>query len=428
MGLSGRPAILLSLLMASGAAFILCGYELIRTTSNTLYVTAYGKQSLPLVLGLVPVGVTLVLYIYGRLLSRWGPRRTLRWTTLLSILMMLACYFGIKRGIGPLRGVLFVFKESYVVLLIEQYWSYIDSMLSKNTARRLNGPICGVASIGAVCGGELLYLLSGRFGTLNMVVLAALLTLPALFFGDRAYSRFSEPPDQPKSPQKHSPGPLYYLGIDLFKKQRILLLIIGLVASAQLVAAAQELLFKSMLQDHYPNADVQNAASGRFYMWLNLTAMFFQFVITPLLLSIFPYWVIHILIPCVHVGTLIYALMAPSSLLRASVSYFAFKVLDYSLFRAAKELLYVPLSFDVRYRAKELIDVLGYRVSKGATSLSITLLQQAGVLFSSPMYVLIGLGGALLWLALLPPVVHYGKGADERKADATRQKRTLRTK
>jgi ATP/ADP translocase len=40
----------------------------------------------------------------------------------------------------------------------------------------------------------------------------------------------------------------------------------------------------------------------------------------------------------------------------------------YSVFRAVKELLYVPLSFDARYRAKEIIDAFVYRASKGMTA------------------------------------------------------------
>lgn len=408
-GLSGRPALLLALLMATGASFILCGYEMIRTTANTLFVTAYGKKWLPLGLGLVPVGVSLVLYLYARLLSWLGPRRTLAVTTVLSIVTMGVCYLGIRLEVPFARAVLFVFKESYVVLLIEQIWSYIDSMLSKDSARRLNGPICGVASIGAVLGGEMLYRLSGSWGTLNMVLIAGASTLPGLLVSDSAYRRFGEPPDRPKDGAHPKSSLSGYLGLDLFKKQRILLIIVGLVASAQLVAATQELLFKSLLQDTYPNPDVQNAVSGRFYMLLNLAAMFFQFIVTPFLLSVLPYSLIHLIIPCVHLGTLAYAMMSPSSLLRAEVSYFLFKALDYSLFRSAKELLYVPLSFDTRYRAKEIIDVLGYRLSKGATSLSITFLQQAGVLFANSTYAAIGFGGAALWLVCVLPIARYGR-------------------
>ena len=52
----------------------------------------------------------------------------------------------------------------------------------------------------------------------------------------------------------------------------------------------------------------------------------------------------------------------------AAGAYIVFKMFDYSLFKAAKETLYIPLSYDARYRAKEVVDVLGYRTAKGATS------------------------------------------------------------
>lgn len=409
--LSGRPALIMALLIATSASFVLCGYELLRTTATTLFTSEYGQAWLPLVMGLVPVGVTLVLYLYGRLLSWLGPRRTLLVTTLLSMVTMLACYAGIRLGIPVMRGVLYIFKESYVVLLIEQHWSYINSTLSKDSARRLNGPITGVASVGASTGGWLLGHFSVPWGTLSMVLVAAVLTLPALLFTNWAYRRFGEPVDRPPpQAQPAASGALSHLRLDLFRKQPLLLLIIGLVVSAQLVAAVQELLLQNLFQQHYPSPDVRNAISGRFYFWLNLGAMFFQFALTPLLLSILPYSVVHLIIPCVHLSTLAYSLMAPTSLIRAEASYFLFKALDYSLFRSAKELLYVPLSFDVRYRAKEIIDVFGYRLSKGAASLSIHFLHHSGVIFTNPTYAMVGMGAAGVWLLFVVPIARYGHG------------------
>ena len=71
------------------------------------------------------------------------------------------------------------------------------------------------------------------------------------------------------------------------------------------------------------------------------------------------------------------ALISPG-LLTASIAFLVFKSVDYSLFRAAKELLYVPLPFDARFRAKELIDVFGYRFGKGSSSLGVGLLFRLG--------------------------------------------------
>ena len=70
----------------AAAAFVLCGYECVRSSSNTLYKAAYGAEKLPVVMALMPVGVLMILYLYGRMLSSLGPRRTLVWTTILSSL------------------------------------------------------------------------------------------------------------------------------------------------------------------------------------------------------------------------------------------------------------------------------------------------------------------------------------------------------
>ena len=45
------------------------------------------------------------------------------------------------------------------------------------------------------------------------------------------------------------------------------------------------------------------------------------------------------------------------------------KSLDYSLFRVAKELLYIPLDYEHKYKAKAFIDMFLYRFAKAPASL-----------------------------------------------------------
>ena len=85
------------------------------------------------------------------------------------------------------------------------------------------------------------------------------------------------------------------------------------------------------------------------------------------------------------------------------LAFLLFKAFDYSIFRAAKELLYIPLSFDARYRAKEVIDVFGYRTGKGGSSVLIVFAQRAGLVMSG-YYLTIGFATALLWIALVFPL------------------------
>ena len=85
------------------------------------------------------------------------------------------------------------------------------------------------------------------------------------------------------------------------------------------------------------------------------------------------------------------------------LAFFLFKAFDYSIFRAAKELLYIPLNFDERYRAKYVIDVFVYRTGKGGSSVVIVLLQKIGVVMNN-YYLAIGVAMTVLWLVLIFPL------------------------
>jgi ATP:ADP antiporter, AAA family len=72
------------------------------------------------------------------------------------------------------------------------------------------------------------------------------------------------------------------------------------------------------------------------------------------------------------------------------------KGVDYSLFKASKEMLYIPLSADERTRGKAIVDIVGYRVAKGAVSL--VLLALGSVAIGAPSSWALGL--VVLWMGI----------------------------
>jgi len=400
------------------AAFLLCGYEFVRSTSNTLFTEAYGADRLADVMALVPPGVLLALYLYGRLLSWLGPRRTLLATTLGSGLGIAACYLAIAEGSKAATSVLFVWREAYIVLLIEQYWSFLNSTFGTATAKKLNGPVCGVASLGAVLGGWSLGVLSRPPGPEEiplfsrpeeMLLFGAALCLPAALASELAYRRCGEPAREADA-GPHQSGDL---GLGLFRTQRILIFILLAIVATQVLSTVLDLGFQKTLKESIPAPQARNAYSGNFYARLNMAAACGQFILAPVLLRWLPLGAVHVALPFLNIAACTWLFSAPS-LASAGGAYMVFKSVDYSLFRAAKEVLYIPFSFDVRYRAKEIIDVFGYRFGKGGTSLLITLLQGGKVgrivlspivVFSTSVYALIAICAAGVWLAMIVPAL-----------------------
>ncbi len=397
-------------LMASAAFFTLLGYELMRSSATVLFKAAYGAERLPWVMACMPVVVLLGVWGYGQLLSRFGPRLTLQICSYASATLMVLGFALLRLEMIWVTPLLFLLKEFYVVLLIEQYWSYINSELDASSAKKLNGPITGIAGTGGVIGGILVAQLAIPLGTHALVLLAALVLLPSAWIANYAYRRFGEPAlttDEP--PKSLGEG----IGWESVQRNPKLLSLLFIVIASQVTAAVLDFKFQLILSDAFVGRiDEETAFQGQFWFVLNLVTVLVQFVVTPFLLT----WValrwVHLMMPALHCCTIAWAVIEPT-LFSVGLAFFLFKVFDYSVFRGAKELVYLPLGFDARYRAKEFIDVFGYRTSKGGSSLVVTVLQNLGVLMSS-YYLFIALALAGLWSFLVFPLTRPEKAIEER--------------
>ncbi|MFH1570485.1 MAG: Npt1/Npt2 family nucleotide transporter, partial [Gemmatimonadota bacterium] len=369
-------------------------YEFARSASSSLFIKAYGAQRLPWVMALSPVGTLALVYAYGRALTWLGSRRTLAVTTLASGLALAACYLGVQAGFGPAAAALYVLREAYIVVLVEQYWSYIDSTLTAEQAKRHNGRVCGLATAGAILGSDLVGRFATTVGTGSFVLLAAATTLPCALLGLVAFRLGGEPVRAPSEERARG-----HLGLGLFRQHRVLPVLLAVIACTQLLAAVLELAFSILAADALPITDARTSYFGFFWRAVNVATFVLQFAVAPLLLPRLSLRHLHAGIPLVHVAAAVALLLHPALTVGAA-AFLLFKAIDYSLFRAGKEVLYVPLPFDARYRAKEVIDAVGYRASKGATSLALALIGQVVALPAAALPA-ISAAAAGLWLGLV---------------------------
>lgn len=358
-----NPALLAAVLMSSAAAFLLGGYEFVRSPATTLFKEAWGAGSLPAVMAAVPVAVVLGIAAYGRALSALGPRRTLHLTSAVSIALVTACVLAIQAGVREASIALFLVRDVYIVLLVEQYWSFLDSSLAPGSARRFNGPVTGIGSLGALLGGLAVGEVASRVGTTWLPVVGVLLLVPASLVMEVGFRRVGEP--APGDDNRRGAG---HLGLAEFRKERVLGLLLAMVVLSQVAGTALDLRFQSSLSLEIPDADAQTAWSGRFFGVLNAASGVLQFVVVPLLMARLSPRALVLTVPLAALASWVVLAVRPS-LHTAAFAYLVFKSVDYSVFRAAKELLYIPLPFDARYRAKEVVDAFGYRFGKGAASL-----------------------------------------------------------
>jgi hypothetical protein len=287
--------------MASAAALTLAGYELVRSPSNSMFASVYGKGQLPLVTALIPLMVVAVAFFYARTLTALGPRRTLLASTLGTGVLLVISSLAVKYKVNSILWFLYLFKEAYIVLLIEQYWSFINSSISQQESRRINGIVCGVASLGSILAGVIGSQLAESVGTTNLILVAGLVTIPAALIADRAFALFGEPQDKDKNSAKSDAQLAKDVGINAFGRERVLVIIMALVVIGQLVGTLLGLGFQGSLYDAMPDAAKQSAYSYVFYAWVNGIAAVFQFFVAPLALAFLGPRRILIAVPCLHI-------------------------------------------------------------------------------------------------------------------------------
>ena len=387
-----RRLIFAAISISSAACFVLFGYEFIRSVSSSLFIEAYGAEYLTRGMVAVPPSMIVMLYCYGRLLSWQGATRALTITSLFSAILILGCYAALSRGMSFAAAIIYVFREAYIVIVIEQFWSFVNSVLTTEQAKRINGPFCAVASIGSFLGGTLVSKLATVLGTEALLLFTAGSLVPTAALGVLAYKFGGEP----KPSEEEAGGRLGHIGVRTLFRSRYLIFIGVLIISTQIVSTVLDLRFNILAEMERPDTDMRTAFFGSVYGSLGLAAGILQLVAVPLALRFIALRYIHLTIPLVHFVSSFILTVSPS-LRTGTAAYVIFKALDYSLFRAGKELFYMPLSYDSRYRAKQIIDSFGYRFSKGGSAGVIELVRLGVGAIAGVAYSITAMVVAVLW-------------------------------
>jgi len=407
---AGRPVALPMILTGLSAAFLFCGYEFIRSPAESLFIAEFGAPARVYALGCVPFALALLIYLYGRALSAFGPRRAMLGSMALSLVAFVAAFFALKSGLKAFAFLLFVWKESYVVIIAEAFWSFINSTLRGGEGRTWNGPVSGLGALGSVAGSFLISRYAVSLTTEPFILFCGLLMLPAMLFTHLAYRRAGEP----AADASEAGGRKGHLHLGILRENRTVLFIALIIFCAQVVSTVLDLHFSRLVQAAYPAKDARTAWLGSFWMNVNLVSFGMQFLVSPILLRLAPRRAVQVAIPLVHVATAGVLLFHPQ-LGVAALAYLLFKSLDYSIFRASKETLYVPFSWDTRYRAKQIVDAFTYRFSKGFTAIALSALG-AFVAIPTGFYAVCAFAFSSIWTALAFPLTRARDGQNEKGA------------
>jgi len=358
-----------AILAGFSAMFCFMGYELIRSSSESIFLSYFSALDKVYALALTPFFLIFLIYLYGFSLSKIGSKKTMIIYFFLVISVELLFYSNLHYKKPMISFFLLIFKEGYVVVISELYWSYINSILKSEEAKIINGPVAGLGALGSLMGGYFVSKLAKALSTEKMILYSAFTLIPAVFILIRAYNISGEP----RANKDEEGGKKGHIHFSILLENRTVLFIAFIVFLAQIVSTLSDINFTYHLQNSISDKDIRTAYLGSFWNRVNIISFSMQFLITPLVLKRFKIKYVLIFIPLLHLFTSLYSFIFPS-LFSAGLVFMIFKSMDYSIYKASKEILYIPFSYDTKYRVKQIVDSFTYRFSKGFISILMSVL------------------------------------------------------
>jgi AAA family ATP:ADP antiporter len=163
-------------------------------------------------------------------------------------------------------------------------------------------------------------------------------------------------------------------GLSLIRRSPFLLSVLLLVVFMQVSVGLMEYLFNSHLENYLSDQDLRTEFCGKLIGVTNLLSGLFQVIGGYIMIHSIGLKRSHFLIPLFLCASALCSWAVPSIAL-ISFSFVFLKAVDFSLFGVLREMLYIPLKLDEKYRAKAIIDVFAYRTSKALVSVCVICLQ-----------------------------------------------------
>ncbi len=352
---------------------IITAYYQLKPASRSLFMEAIGARQLPYVWILTAVATLVFINFYNHMVQRFSRINVVMGTCLL-ISMALVFYRYALNFLTPATAIgLYVFVDIIGVVLVEQFWSLANAIYSTLEGKSWYGFVGTGGLVGGVAGGSISSVLITHT-TLKTpdLLLTAAATILIIFLLTWTMGHLGIYCESPGSFSFNSTG-RKNLGI-LFKN-RYLLMIGGLLLFAQLVSPLIEYQFLNTIQDAFPEREARTAYLSAFFSVMSLFSIVINLGLTPVIHRVFGTIAGLVVQPVMIICCSSLFMMIPTNLI-ISATKIGDRGLSYSINRASKELLYIPIDPVLIYQAKAWLDMLGYRLFKVFGSFIILLLTQ----------------------------------------------------
>jgi ATP/ADP translocase/HEAT repeat protein len=356
-----------------------------RIQRDSLFLSAFTKEDLAYMYMSVAVMVPVPAYLFGRIADRFRRDRMLIATLLVTIAAMVVMRVLVQTKQPWVYIALYNFVEVYGTFLILQFWTFAGDLFSSREAKRLF-PIVSAGSViaGVLCGVVISGLVKA-IGTENLLFLqmACLVGAGALiaWVGRTERARIREAAvkgqTRPATGDKPAFGVSAQAASVLHSKH--LKIIAGMTVATFVTVPLIDYQFKVLVKENFTNngivdTDAISSFMGLFSAATGVIAAVTQLAITGRILERFGVVSALLILPVMLFAGLVSQILSLLSAFAAVVfTKGAENAFRYSVYDATMQVLYTPVSTQVRGRAKTFIDGIVKPVSGGLAGAAMVL-------------------------------------------------------
>jgi ATP/ADP translocase len=343
--------------MIALAWWVMFTYGLARPAAVSMFLGQHGQAGLPAV-WLAGAGLAvLATAVYNRFSRRIPMNRMTMAVAALSGVGFAALLIWQRWDKATATFALHMWTEVYIVVLVEVFWTLCNFTFPIAAAKWLYGIFLVSGSIGVILGALAVKPIAHRFDT----PMALWFAVGALAVVATIAPFFTAPPAQRDRARSE-----LFESLRTVKRSRYLGLLILLIAVAQVVITLIDYQYNGFILARFPVEVERTVFLGEVDAGINAIAIALQGLAGPIL-SLGGVPLVLVFIPLLILSLGVGFLLSPSFAIMVVLK-IASKASDYSLGRAAKEILYIPLNYAEKTQGKAFADVMSYRVAKAGAS------------------------------------------------------------
>jgi AAA family ATP:ADP antiporter len=349
----GRPGIRSAFLFINFFLIITAYYHL-KPASRSLFIESLGADRLPYVW--IGTALTMIAFIgyYHRLVARRSRLGVVLGSCIVSIGLLLLFRFLLIKSLPVISVCFYIFVDIFGVILVEQFWSLTDTIYSTREGKSWYGLVGTGGLLGGVTGGAAAAFLIKKtpLRTADLLLVAAFIIFLILILtgimGRLGLYREKAPSVSPGQKKQGWRG---------WHHNRYVVLIAAILLLSQLVSPLVEFQFLKTVGVSYRDLEARTAFLGTFFSILGLVSIAVNLGATPIVHRTLGA-VAGLLVQPLAVIVCSWGFMLQPTLFMIAATKIGDRGLSYSINRASRELLYIPIDPVMIYQAKAWIDIL----------------------------------------------------------------------